>query len=317
MQTSYSRAPAVAGLEVPEGSPAGVERAIETERGTARIVFPDELHERLYDLAEGRPDKAEARALYGELEGFVLENFRGPADVIALARDYRAEVLDQARTAAQYRGGRPEAAALVVDPDEQTRYLQRPTLASLRARVDRAMGRQPAAEGQLPETALAVTPGDVPTVESSRQRVRAGIQASAEPGTAQADVQGSAGPGAAYVGFVQDQVEGVASAKADKPIRREDILRPLLKDLGVPVDQGRIKSKKFLGFYRRTSRKCGSSACPTSRWRPMRSRTCSMIGSRKSAVCGCLPPTLIRRFATSCAACPTTRARFSRVSPSS
>ena len=144
----------------------------------------------------------------------MLENFRGPADVIALVRDYRAEMLDQAQTAAQHRGGRPEAAALVIDPEMQAEYLQRPTLASLRARVDRARGRQPAAEGELPETAYA-------------------------------------GPGAAYVGMVQDQVEGVTPVVPSKPLRREDILWPLLKDLGVPLYQGRIKSKRFLGFYRR------------------------------------------------------------------
>jgi len=219
----YSGAPDTAGLVVPESaSPAqdieqalpGVERAIETEHGTARIAFPDDLHARLYDLAEGKPDRAEARALHDEFEGYVLDNFTGPADVIALARDYRTEVLDQAQTAAQRRAGRPEAAGLVIDPEEQVRYFQRPTLASLRARVDRAMGRQPAAEGELPETAYT-------------------------------------GPGAAHVGFVQDQVEGVVPAVSTKPLRREDILRPLLKDLGVPIYQGRIKSKRFLGFYRR------------------------------------------------------------------
>ncbi|MEE9251596.1 MAG: hypothetical protein V3U93_10835, partial [Alphaproteobacteria bacterium] len=76
---------------------------------------------------------------------------------------------------------------------------------------------------------------ETPTLDDLRQRVRAGVQR-------------SAGAGAAYQGFVQDQVEGVAPAV---PLRREDILRPLLKALNVPLYQGRIKSKKFLGFYRR------------------------------------------------------------------
>lgn len=64
----YSRAPA--GLIEPETASLepGVERSINTGHGAARIAFPDELHERLFDLAEGRPDKAEARALYDELK---------------------------------------------------------------------------------------------------------------------------------------------------------------------------------------------------------------------------------------------------------
>ncbi|MCH8999956.1 MAG: hypothetical protein IID48_17070 [Proteobacteria bacterium] len=100
-------------------------------------------------------------------------------------------------------------------PAQTTGYgMQVPDLESIRARVDRAMGRQPAAEGALPETAYA-------------------------------------GAGAAYQGFVQDQVEGVAPAVPTKPLRREDILRPLLKALNVPLYQGRMKGRKLLGFYRR------------------------------------------------------------------
>ena len=109
-----------------------------------------------------------------------------------------------------------ESAALVIDPEEQVRYLQRPTLESLRARVDRALGREPEAEAELPETAYG---GVQPIVA-----------------------------GESYRGMVRDRVEGV---EPEVPIRREDILRPLLKDLGASLYQGRIKSKKFLGFYRR------------------------------------------------------------------
>lgn len=76
-----------------------------------------------------------------------------------------------------------------------------------------------------------------PTLDDLRAGVRAAKRGSAEAG-------------AAYTGFVRDQVEGVA-APTGKPLRREDILRPLLKALDVPLYQGRIKSKKFLGFYRR------------------------------------------------------------------
>jgi hypothetical protein len=73
---------------------------------------------------------------------------------------------------------------------------------------------------------------------------------SGEPRHMAAGKRASAGPGAAHVGLVRDQVAGVA-AEAGKPLRREDILRPLLTDLGASLYQGRIKSKRFLGFYRR------------------------------------------------------------------
>jgi hypothetical protein len=55
-------------------------------------------------------------------------------------------------------------------------------------------------------------------------------------------------PGQNYVGLRQGKVAGTSS---DKPIRREDILRPLLKALGVPLYQGRMKGRRILGFYRR------------------------------------------------------------------
>ena len=55
-------------------------------------------------------------------------------------------------------------------------------------------------------------------------------------------------PGASYVGFVSDRVDGTAPAK---PLRREDVLRPLMKAFDVPLYQGRIKGKKTLGFFRR------------------------------------------------------------------
>ena len=45
-----------------------------------------------------------------------------------------------------------------------------------------------------------------------------------------------------------DRVEGTTP---ERPIRREDVLRPLLAALNVPLYQGRIKNRKILGFYRR------------------------------------------------------------------
>ena len=41
------------------------------------------------------------------------------------------------------------------------------------------------------------------------------------------------------------------AARPEKPFRREDILRPLMKALNVPLYQGRMKKRKILGFYKR------------------------------------------------------------------
>jgi hypothetical protein len=72
-------------------------------------------------------------------------------------------------------------------------------------------------------------------------------------------------PGANYVGFINDSAPpptgsgGAAvmpagssaspSATQKAPIRREDILRPFLKALGVPLYEGRVKRKGVQGFY--------------------------------------------------------------------
>ncbi len=54
-------------------------------------------------------------------------------------------------------------------------------------------------------------------------------------------------PGATYVGNV-DRVE-TAGALTDKPIRREDVLIPFMRDIGVRVYEGRVNGKNRLGFY--------------------------------------------------------------------
>ncbi len=54
-------------------------------------------------------------------------------------------------------------------------------------------------------------------------------------------------PGANYTGFVQAGVEGKTPAR---PIRREDVLRPLFKAFNVPLYEGRVRGKGVLGFYR-------------------------------------------------------------------
>lgn len=76
-------------------------------------------------------------------------------------------------------------------------------------------------------------------------------------------------PGGTYVGFINDNVpkppsggQGGAGAAAsagarpagsgtvEKPIRREDVLRPFLKALNIPVYQGGVKGKGVMGWYR-------------------------------------------------------------------
>ena len=49
--------------------------------------------------------------------------------------------------------------------------------------------------------------------------------------------------------MIRDEVSGVRPDK--DPLRREVIMKPLLKDMGITLYQGRIKSRRFLGFYRR------------------------------------------------------------------
>lgn len=53
-------------------------------------------------------------------------------------------------------------------------------------------------------------------------------------------------PGANYTGFADNA--GTAGKLAEKPIRREDVLIPLMKDLGIRVYEGRVTGKR-LGFY--------------------------------------------------------------------
>jgi hypothetical protein len=55
-------------------------------------------------------------------------------------------------------------------------------------------------------------------------------------------------PGASYTGFVGDAAGTEGTRVTDNPIRREDILRPLVKALGAPIYQGRVKGKA-LGTY--------------------------------------------------------------------
>lgn len=63
------------------------------------------------------------------------------------------------------------------------------------------------------------------------------------------DLQSQAGK--AHVGFIQDQPSAIAKPTAfDKPLRREDVIAPLVKAFNVPIYEGRIKGKGVLGLYR-------------------------------------------------------------------
>ena len=59
----------------------------------------------------------------------------------------------------------------------------------------------------------------------------------------------NAGPGAAHVGAVEDTAN-TDTARRSKPIRREDILKPLMKALGASLYEGRVKGRNRLGFFR-------------------------------------------------------------------
>jgi hypothetical protein len=222
----------------PAAALAPAERMVRTPAGQAKAIFPDQLHAQLYDLA-AKPSRegarrAEARRIYVQLEGYVLDDpqgarFRGPADVIKLARDYRDDVHDSMEANIRYRGGKPEYQGFVVDPERQTRYLMRSRLGKT--------------EEEMGETAYSRQPGGIVERLDGLERARETL-----PRTAAAAKTGGTGPGKNYVGLIVDQLDGTVP---DKPIRREDILRPLVKALGVPLYQGRIKSNKMLGFYRK------------------------------------------------------------------
>lgn len=70
---------------------------------------------------------------------------------------------------------------------------------------------------------------------------------STEMPDAAVDSRASWAPGANYTGFA-DRAE-TAGKLADSPIRREDVLIPLMKALQARVYEGRVKGKKRLGTY--------------------------------------------------------------------
>lgn len=63
------------------------------------------------------------------------------------------------------------------------------------------------------------------------------------------DLQSQSGD--AHVGFIQDKPSTIETPTAfDKPLRREEVLAPLVKALNVPIYEGRVKGKGVLGLYR-------------------------------------------------------------------
>lgn len=63
------------------------------------------------------------------------------------------------------------------------------------------------------------------------------------------DLQSQAGD--AHIGFIQDKPSTIETPTAfDKPLRREEVLAPLVKALNVPIYEGRVKGKGVHGLYR-------------------------------------------------------------------
>lgn len=57
--------------------------------------------------------------------------------------------------------------------------------------------------------------------------------------------------GDAHIGFIQDKPSTIEAPTAfEKPLRREDVLAPLVKALNVPIYEGRVKGNGVLGLYR-------------------------------------------------------------------
>lgn len=83
-----------------------------------------------------------------------------------------------------------------------------------------------------------------PAIQRELQR-RAALE-----GADQAASQAMA-PGANYVPLIDDAHLSAPAPRRPQPIRREDVLHPLLKSLGATIYEGRIKQKGVLGLYTR------------------------------------------------------------------
>lgn len=106
----------------------------------------------------------------------------------------------------------------------------------------------PARQGFTPlsDTLLPEVSGKVSPETKGFNPVAKEVATEIMPETA-VDSRASWAPGANYTGFV-DRAE-TSGKLADKPIRREEVLVPLMKELGVRVYEGRVKGKNRLGTY--------------------------------------------------------------------
>ncbi len=86
-----------------------------------------------------------------------------------------------------------------------------------------------------------------PAGQEARIRKALGIEGETLPASG-AESRASWSPGASYTGFIDDS-KIARKEPRKKPIRREDVLAPLLKALNVPLYQGRVKGKGRMGFY--------------------------------------------------------------------
>lgn len=79
--------------------------------------------------------------------------------------------------------------------------------------------------------------------------VNAHLAGEALPTDGTAEARQNMTPGANYVGPVRDRYDP-QQVPTNNPVRRERILHDLIEGIGLPIYQGRIKSRGVLGFYR-------------------------------------------------------------------
>jgi hypothetical protein len=104
---------------------------------------------------------------------------------------------------------------------------------------------------QASEGGGRATLGGQPSVESVKARIAAARDQGEEFSPQGRPALGAVEPGERHKGFVQDVFDPDKEPLPEKvrPLTRQDIIAPLMKDLGVPVFTGRIKGKRRLGFF--------------------------------------------------------------------
>ncbi|MGE0715076.1 MAG: LPD38 domain-containing protein [Alphaproteobacteria bacterium] len=120
---------------------SGVVRSIDTPAGRKTIVFPDELHARLYDFAQRKdrmsgPWRAEQQALYDAFAPWAARDaqagqpFSAPRHVLGFARDYLDDIRDLMTSPANFDAqGRVEAPDMV-DGEVRADYWQQAATAA-------------------------------------------------------------------------------------------------------------------------------------------------------------------------------------------